>query len=108
MVFSPTISKFIEDSMGLTMISCKIFNKNETQPITRIISSWIPSIMSWWKEENKDERRVLTRACEETMIEYNVVWNKGHTPTKQVDIEEGWEEPVKNCDGAKRYTKPKL
>jgi hypothetical protein len=42
------------------------------------------------------------------MIEYNVVWNKGHTPTKQVDIEEGWEEPVKNCDGAKRYTKPKL
>jgi len=27
--------------------------------------------------------------------------NKGHIYTKQVNIQEGWEELVKNCDGAK-------
>lgn len=90
MVSSPTISKFIENSMDLAIISCKIFNKNQTQLITRIVSSCISSIVSCWEEENEDEIRVLRGACEETMTKENVVWNKGNTFTKQVDIEEGW------------------
>jgi len=53
--------------MGLAIMSCKIFNSNETQPITRIVSNCISSITSWREEENKDGRRVLRGACEEIM-----------------------------------------
>jgi len=88
-VSSPTISKFIENSMGLTIMSYKIFNNNETQPITRIVSSCISSITSWREEENKDGRRVLRGACEEIMTKYNVARNKGHTYIKEVNIKEG-------------------
>ncbi len=53
LVSSKIVSKFTNNYTCSTIISCKIFNKNTTQPITRFVLSCVSSIVSWYDE--KDE-----------------------------------------------------
>ncbi len=45
-------------------MSCKIFNKNTTQPITRFVLSCVSSIVSWYDEKdeiNKVKNKMRSR-----------------------------------------------